>query len=190
MDLKKLDLNLLISLSRLLELKNVSVASESLGISQPALSHQLAKLRKWFDDPLLVRVGQKYELTLKAQRLSPKIEDLIKDLKFLLKSEEFDPDKKNHEFTIAASDYTSYVLIPKILLYLEKNYPKIKLKVIPLVQDLWVDNLRDLRVDLALGTGYRSDIPEDLYAKNIFQEKFACAYVPSKKLKNIEMNLA
>src|SRR5690242_1510684 len=68
--LANLDLNLLVTLDTLLRERNVTRTSEQLGVSQPAVSGALARLRRHFGDPLLTRVGNRYELTPLAARVA------------------------------------------------------------------------------------------------------------------------
>ncbi|MPY80022.1 MAG: LysR family transcriptional regulator, partial [Actinophytocola sp.] len=77
MNLANLDLNLLVSLDHLLRERSVTRAAESMGLSQPALSASLARLRRHFGDPLLTRVGNRYELTPLAVHLRRRTETAL-----------------------------------------------------------------------------------------------------------------
>ena len=69
LNLRKIDLNLLPVLDKLFEFRHVSAAAQALGMSQPAVSRALQRLRSLFNDPLLVKVGTRYELTEKAKAI-------------------------------------------------------------------------------------------------------------------------
>jgi DNA-binding transcriptional LysR family regulator len=101
-----LDLNLLVPLKTLLELRNVSRTATALHMSQPAMSTALKKLRLHFKDELLVRAGREFELTPLAERMKPDIDATVALLEKLSPGQEpFDPERLAREFVIAASDY-------------------------------------------------------------------------------------
>ena len=101
-----LDLNLLVPLKTLLELRNVSRTATALHMSQPAMSTALKKLRLHFKDELLVRVGREFELTPLAERMKPDIDATVVLLEKLSPGQEpFDPELLGRKFVIAASDY-------------------------------------------------------------------------------------
>ena len=100
---QQLNLNLLSSLLALLQERNVSRAALLLHVSQSALSRQLAHLRDYFADPLLVRVGNGYVLTPKAEQLLPRIQALVNQLQDLRQSEVFDPSQCQRRFRFAAT---------------------------------------------------------------------------------------
>ncbi|GLY88829.1 LysR family transcriptional regulator [Actinoallomurus iriomotensis] len=106
MNLASLDLNLLVALRALLEERNVTRAGRRIGLSQPATSAALARLRHHFADDLLVRVGNGYELTPLGAALVVPCATACGLLERLFTSRaEFDPATEPREFTIIASDY-------------------------------------------------------------------------------------
>ncbi|MEV5843531.1 LysR family transcriptional regulator [Streptomyces sp. NPDC051985] len=100
-----LDLNLLVSLDALLQERSVTRAAQRLGLSQPTLSAALARLRRHFDDELLHRVGNAYELTPLAERLSENTAEALSwtDRVFRTRSE-FDAGSVEREFTLVLTD--------------------------------------------------------------------------------------
>lgn len=106
MNLASLDLNLLVALDALLKERNVTRAGRRIGLSQPATSAALARLRRHFSDDLLVRSGNAYELTPLGTALRAPAETACALLERLFTSRaEFDPATAGREFTIIASDY-------------------------------------------------------------------------------------
>ena len=90
--LRGTDLNLLVALGALLEERNLTRAGERINMSQPAMSGALARLRRYFDDELLVRDGRKYQLTPLAQRLLPDVREALRQVERTLEARpEFDP---------------------------------------------------------------------------------------------------
>jgi DNA-binding transcriptional LysR family regulator len=100
-----LDLNLLVSLDALLQERSVTRAAQRLGLSQPTLSTALARLRRHFGDELLTRVGNAYELTPLAERLSENTTEALNwtDRVFQTRAD-FDPATAEHEFTLVLTD--------------------------------------------------------------------------------------
>lgn len=104
--LSRLDLNLLVSLDALLTERNVTRAAQRLHLSQPALSASLARLRTHFDDPLLIRRGNSYELTPLAIRLSEHTITALEAARRVFDSQaDWTPRESTREFTIYGSDY-------------------------------------------------------------------------------------
>jgi LysR family nod box-dependent transcriptional activator len=112
----KLDLNLLNALRVLLKEKSVTRAGEQLHVTQSAMSGILGRLRDYFDDPLIVPVGRKMDLTPLAESLVQPVNDLLLRIDATIRLRpEFDPLSTRRHFTIAASDYTVSVLLASVL---------------------------------------------------------------------------
>lgn len=104
--LSRYDLNLLVSLDALLTERNVTRAAEQVHLSQPAMSAALGRLRDHFDDPLLNRRGNAYELTPLARRLIDRLPSTIDAVRRILETQNtWDPLESSREFHIYASDY-------------------------------------------------------------------------------------
>lgn len=118
-------------LRALLVERNVTRAGESLGLSQPATSAVLARLRRRFGDELLVRVGRDYELTPLAAGLLSRIEAAADALERVF-GQEFDPATTTRQFTLAISDYTVAVLFEELNRVLAEEAPGAGLDLRPL----------------------------------------------------------
>ncbi|WP_457101708.1 LysR family transcriptional regulator [Microbacterium sp. P5_E9] len=104
--LSRLDLNLLIALDALLTERSVTKAAERLRLSQPALSASLARLRTHFNDPLLARRGNAYELTPLAIRLTDHTSTALEAARRVFESQaDWAPQESTREFSIYGSDY-------------------------------------------------------------------------------------
>lgn len=104
--LSRLDLNLLVSLDALLTERSVTRAAERLHLSQPALSASLGRLRTHFNDKILARTGNTYELTPLAVRLSELTPTALDSARRVFDSQaEWNPTKSTREFTVLGSDY-------------------------------------------------------------------------------------
>ncbi len=136
-DLNVLDLNLLIALDALLREQSVTRAAGRLLRSQPALSGSLQRLRRQFDDELLVRVGNRYELTPLAAQLKTRVAVLLADVGRLYETRStFDSARSTREFTIAVSDYGQLLLGRAIAAELESAAPHARLRFRPLNDEL------------------------------------------------------
>lgn len=109
--LRVLDLNLLITLDVLLRERNVTRTAEKLGVGQPGVSAQLARLRDHFDDELLHRTGRHYELTPLAAQLVAHTGPAIAGIRRVFEvSTTYDPHTSDREFRLLVSDYSAVVL--------------------------------------------------------------------------------
>ncbi|MGY3808914.1 LysR family transcriptional regulator [Aeromonas veronii] len=117
------NLNLLPTLKVLLETRNISRAAELLHLSQPSISKQLAQLRSEFDDELLVREGQRWLLTPRAEALAAQLADSLDALERLYEAPGFDPSRCERVFRLASSDYVAQHILPDICAALAKEAP-------------------------------------------------------------------
>src|SRR6056300_615567 len=114
-NLRTLDLNLLVILQALLEERQVTRAAERLDMSQPAVSRALARLRKTFDDPLLVKSAQGFDLSTRAESLKPRLNALLKGFAELVAPSEFDPKTATDRVRIACLDMEGALFLPELL---------------------------------------------------------------------------
>jgi DNA-binding transcriptional LysR family regulator len=141
MRLESLDLNLLVALHALLEERNVTRAGRRVGLSQPATSAALSRLRRHFDDELLLRVGNGFELSPLAASLvdATALAVNVVDRVFSAKPD-FDPATSDREFTLVSSDYALTVLGRELMRTFEREAPGIRLRFlqinVPRVDDI------------------------------------------------------
>ncbi|GAA1913200.1 LysR family transcriptional regulator [Streptomyces durmitorensis] len=129
MNLARLDLNLVVALRALLEERNVTRAGQRVGLSQPAMSAALSRLRRHFDDDLLARVGGHYELTALGQVLLDRTSTAYDVLERLFSSQaEFDPAVESREFKLVASDYAVSVFGAELARVIHEEAPGIRLR--------------------------------------------------------------
>ena len=128
-----IDLNLLLALGALLEDRNLTRAGERIGMSQPAMSAALARLRRHFGDELLEREGRGYKRTVFGEQLLPAVREALRQLEATMqRSPRFDPAESDREFVIAASDYAVSVLADPLLRLVKRAAPRIRLNLHPL----------------------------------------------------------
>ncbi len=126
---QRLDLNLLTALRALLTERNVTRAGEQLHVSQSAMSGMLARLREYFDDPLIVPIGRRMELTPLGLELTDKVNDLMLRLDATLATRPaFDPASSRRQFSVVASDYLIQVLLLDVLREVHREAPGITIE--------------------------------------------------------------
>ncbi|HEY0802029.1 MAG TPA: LysR family transcriptional regulator, partial [Steroidobacteraceae bacterium] len=129
MRLKRFDLNLLIALDALLHEKNVTRAGERVYLSQPAMSVALAKLREYFNDPLLVRVGRDLELTARGLALVEPVRDMLMHAQVVLGTQpHFDACSAQRLFAIMVPDFVVPWLMPRVLQRLLQWAPGLRIR--------------------------------------------------------------
>ncbi|MGH8148765.1 MAG: LysR family transcriptional regulator [Steroidobacteraceae bacterium] len=127
MQLNRFDLNLLIALDALLHEKNVTRAAERVYVSQPAMSAALQKLRDYFDDPLLVRVGRDMELTPRGLSLVEPVREALLRIQATLGTQPtFDPATVKRVFTVIVTDEALPRIVPAVLRRVAKEAPGIQ----------------------------------------------------------------
>lgn len=125
----KLDLNLLTALKALFKEKSVTRAGESMHLTQSAMSGILGRLRDYFDDPLIVPVGRKMELTPLAESLVGPVNDLLLRIDATITARpEFNPQTTRRHFSIVASDYSTQILMLDVLKRVHREAPGITLE--------------------------------------------------------------
>jgi len=163
MKLHQLDLNLLLALDALMQERNVTRAAERLFISQPAMSHALNRLRRFFDDPLLVRTPQGMLPTPRALGLHAGVRQALLLVEQQLSSPEgFDPQTSQRRFVISTTDYVECVLIPPLIARLRQLAPGVHIEIDILRDRLPEAELAEGRIDLVLGFDEYMQVPPHL----------------------------
>lgn len=175
MDLRRVDLNLLLSLDALLRERSVTRAAERLSVSQPAMSSTLARLRRLFDDPLLVRSGNTLLPTPFAESLSDRLPHVLAQIDELVNRQpSFDPTTDTRVFTVAASDYITLLVLRPLVARLAADAPGVRLHVEPVNRD-YPQQLREDRLDL-LFLPQEVIVPmHGLSSQAVFLDRFVCA---------------
>jgi DNA-binding transcriptional LysR family regulator len=164
------DLNLLRVFDALLATRSVSSAAARLGLSQPATSSALARLRKTIGDPLLVRNGNRMVATSLAEELRPRIARALADIEVALSSAtRFDPLNSVRRFRVGANDYAALVLLAPLVKRLQQTAPHATLEVLPLSQSSPAE-LDTRELDLIIAD--RWHLREVRNLETLFQESF------------------
>jgi DNA-binding transcriptional LysR family regulator len=167
-----IDLNLLTSLDVLLEERNVTRAARRLGVSQPAVSHNLRRLRELLGDPLLVRTPQGMVATPRATELGPAVRAALEAAETVLQAApRFDPARAERSFVLAMADQASFQLLPPLVARIAAIAPGIALQLRPPPADLSAA-LAEGEAQLAIGVF--GDAPAGIRTEPLWDETFAC----------------
>jgi DNA-binding transcriptional LysR family regulator len=131
MNLTSLDLNLLVALDALLLEASVSRAAMRIGLSQPATSHALQRLRDVLRDPLLVRVGARMELTPRAQALRGPLAQALDQVRGLFVRDDFDAARSERRFRMMMPDLAVELLVPPLMEKITALAPNLRLDIVP-----------------------------------------------------------
>ena len=171
------DLNLLVTLRALLEEGNVTYAGARVGMSQPAMSIALGRLRRHYKDELLVRSGRDYSLTPLAKALLPSVQESLRLIDRALDvSPGFDAAVSTRQFSIALSDYAVIVLIEPLLRRLRELAPGVGLELSPIPPGTQDSDRALLQHDLLITPiGFR--VPG--WPEVIFRDRLVCIVDPA-----------
>lgn len=180
--LQRVDLNLLVALAVLLEERHVSRAADRIGLSQPATSRALQRLRHTLDDELLVRTRNGYELTPRAERIQRELASVLPRLEMVFGGERFDPATATDSFRVLGTDYMTSVLGPGVFRRMFREAPGTSLTFNTWHDDVFTDVAHGL-ADLAFagvttGPGLHSEL--------LFEERFVCLLSASHPLADRE----
>lgn len=150
MNLQSFDLNLLKVLDALLRETSTTRAGERIGLSQPAVSAALGRLRAAFGDPLFVRDGQALRPTDYALSLAAPLQHLLEDTNQLLARPAFDPSTATDLFRLSAADFFTEMLLPDLTARLQRDAPGIRLRYTEAIGTKTIDNMREGRLDLMI----------------------------------------
>lgn len=174
-DLDRIDLNLMRVLDALLAERHVTRAARRLGLSQPAVSHALARLRALLGDPLLVRgTGGGLVPTARAEALGPPLRRALEGLVEALREPGgFDPATARRTFRVGASDYAELVLLPRLAARLGREAPAVSLWVQALQGDGDAE-LASGELDMLIGLPRGKDRAAGCHERRLFRESFTC----------------
>lgn len=169
MQLKDLDLNLLVALDALLTQRNVTRAADQVYVCQSAMSHALARLRRSLGDQIVVRRGNQLELTPRGESLVEPVRDILMRVSALLEpTDEFVPEASTQEFVVSMTEYTTALLLPGIMARLARDAPGVRLTVLDQAIDADL-SLANNAVHLAITHPMRVCYP----SRALFRDEYA-----------------
>jgi DNA-binding transcriptional LysR family regulator len=171
-NLAGIDLNLLVAFDALVAERSVSQAAQRVGLSQPAMSNALARLRRLLDDPVMVRSRHGMEPTGRALELAPTVHQALAQLgRALAPAASFEPAHSDYRFRIECSDEFELSLVPRLIERVASLAPGVEIALSRAARDTEAQ-LREGSADLYLG--HWSSIPAALHRHLIHHEGFAC----------------
>lgn len=174
MNLHGIDLNLLVALNILLKEKSVTNAADYLGITQPAMSNALKRLRVQFNDPLLVRTSEGMKATARAMELEPQIRELILHVEQVVQPvDDFDPRSSDRFFRIAVSDYAESTLIPVLLHHISVEAPNISIDIMT-PSDVSFHDVEQGHVDFVINRF--DELPDSFHQTVLCRDSFTCMF--------------
>ena len=174
MNIGQVDLNLLVYFEALIKHQSVTKAANELGITQPAMSNALKRLRDLFDDPILVRSSQGMRPTKFALELQADVSILLSNVEnILLRDRKFDHRHTTHVFRIAVSDYVESTLIPSLLAFIRNEAPYITLDLLT-PSDVTLEDLENGKVDMIINRF--DNLPQSFYQKTLWRDHYTCVF--------------
>jgi DNA-binding transcriptional LysR family regulator len=172
MRLAGVDLNLLTALDALLDDPHVTRAARRVGVSQPAMSHNLRRLRELLGDPLLVRTPHGMAATARAEELRPAVRAALEAAEAVLQAAPaFDPARARRTFALAMADQAALQLLPALSARITAAAPGVTLQLRPFTADVTA-MLADRELDLAISVF--GDAPPQVRTEPLWSEDFAC----------------
>ncbi len=173
MNMAGVDLNLLLVFDALMQEHNVTRAGQRIGLSQPATSAALARLRHLFDDELLIKTSRGMQPTPKAIELTEKLRSALLQIQSALTEQErFLPAMSDRVFRLGMSDYAEFVLLPDLMQQLSHQAPQIQVQIRATDRQEALSLLDEDQIDLAIGF-----YPQESswhQKQMLFEEQFVC----------------
>lgn len=173
MRLRRLDLNLLLALEALLNLRSVTAAAGKLHVTQPSMSASLARLREHFSDPLLVKVGRTMQLTTLGESLLEPLRETMRRIdQTITMRPGFDPASARRTISMCASDGTTVALLAQTIARLEAEAPGISFNILPAEHANAAAMLGRQELDFVF-SGYTFVLPDQPHVP-VIDDDYAC----------------
>lgn len=183
MNLRSVDLNLLVALDALLIEKHVTRAALRVGLSQPAMSNALRRLRDMFGDELLVRTAAGMATTPRALEIAEPVRHLLRQAERLLESGSFfDPTRSQICLRLRMSDVLEHLLMPGLLKTIETEAPGVSLDIVHLPPDRTISALERDELDVAVSMDLT--LPSSVCESELLKDRMVCVMADSHPLAN------
>lgn len=173
MNIKNFDLNLLRVFAALYEERSVSMAAHAIGLSQPAMSNALLRLRRACNDKLFVRTRFGMEPTALADCMAEPVRQALETIESALGSSlGFDPGSSDRKFRVLMSDVGETVVLPRLMDVLASEAPRVSLDALRMNHDAYADALAGGHADLAIGN--LQFLKHAHYQQRLFTDRYFC----------------
>lgn len=175
LNLRDIDLNLLVVFQQMVKERRVSVVADNLGLTQPAVSNALSRLRKMLGDELFLRTGRGMEPTPYAIQLAEPIDFALATIRDTLDRQlEFDPAASVRKFTIAMTDLGEIHFLPKLMRRLGELAPGVTISTVRNTAVNLSDELEAGRVDIAIGL--LPQLKGGFFQRHLFRQRYVCIF--------------
>ena len=189
MELKDIDLNLLVVFNQLLAERSVSKAAGNLGLSQPAVSNALARLRKLTGDTLFLRTTRGMEPTPFAQQLAEPIAYALGMIHGAVNQKtSFDPASAQRAFTIGMTDIGEIYFLPKLMEELATAAPGVTMSTVRNTAVNLRDDMEAGQIDLAVGL--LPQLKAGFFQRRLFRQRYVCMFRKGHRLDKRKVSLA
>jgi DNA-binding transcriptional LysR family regulator len=189
LELHEIDLNLLVVFNHLLVERRVSKVADKLGISQPAVSNSLAKLRKLFGDELFLRTPQGMAPTPFADQLAESVSYALAMIHSgVNQRSSFDPARECRSFTVGMTDIGEIVFLPALIARLKRDAPGIALSTVRNTAVNLRDDLESGKVDIAIGL--LPQLKAGFFQRRLFKQRYVCLMRRGHRLDKQRLTLA
>ena len=174
MDIRSVDLNLLVIFDAMAQHRSVIRTADAVGLSQPATSAALARLRGVFDDALFVRAGSEMKPTPKALELAPAVHRVVETISTeILQQAAFEPARAERTFTILTPDIGEMAFIPGVLQRLRLEAPHVRLHAVSMRRKAAAEALESGQAELAVG--FFPDLQKaGFFQQGLFKTSYTC----------------
>lgn len=184
---REVDLNLFMIFEALMRERHVSRAANRIGLSQPAMSHALKRLRHMFNDPILVRQGTRMVPTQTALRLTPKISEIIANsFSLVAQEQDYIASECVQTFKLGMTDYASSAFLPRLLPEFSRQAPSARIMVRHVGRSNGAKAVAEGQVDMALGNFLQ---PENIRLHPLTMERYVCALSRNHPFEGDRMSL-
>lgn len=169
-----IDLSLIKVFIIIYETKNITHAAERLSLSQPSVTYNLNRLRKFLNDPLFERDKFGVKPTKLAQSLYPSFSQSIAEIEMAITaSQQFNPQTSTRVFRLGLSDLGEICLLPSLIQYLSKEAPFIKIEIEEIQSSKVEEWLVEGFLDVAVFNSSYTVMPK-IESRNLFEERYMC----------------
>ena len=188
MELRDIDLNLLVVFNELIVERRVNAVAQSLGITQPAVSNALARLRRHLGDELFLRTSKGMEPTPFAGRLAEPVAYALGMLQSALNHRtSFDPATSSRTFVLAMTDIGEIYFLPSLMNLMARIAPNVCVSTVRNAAGNLKDEMEAGRVDLALGL--LPDLKAGFFQRRLFRHRYVCLFRKGHPLDKRQMTL-
>lgn len=189
MELQDIDLNLLVLFNQLLVERRVSKVADNLGLTQPAVSNSLARLRKLLGDDLFLRTPTGMQPTAFAEQLAEPVTYALGMIQSALNQRSmFDPERSTRSFTIGMTDIGEIYFLPTLMERLRQQAPGVTLSTVRNTAVNLKDEMEAGKVDLAVGL--LPQLKAGFFQRRLFRQRYVCLFREGHRLDKKKVSLS